>query len=214
MTTLSYKSETLDEAGVHEWGAKTSGMPQRSRFPLVAVSVGFLSFSILTFEIELTRIFSVMLSYHYVFAIVSLALLGLGMGGILLRTWHLRFPGAGTHTGAALFALFIVGTVVTIVNLPIFRSDTLFDLGFWLYIVLAAVPFFLAGVTMAEIFEAFAHRSSLLYGFDLAGAALGALMVVPLLNAFGAVTATLVTAGVAALAAIILSWSRNGFPSS
>jgi len=33
--------------------------------------------------VALTRIFSIMLSYHFVFAIVSVAMLGLGAGGFL-----------------------------------------------------------------------------------------------------------------------------------
>ncbi|MFQ6676324.1 MAG: hypothetical protein ACE5LH_08295, partial [Fidelibacterota bacterium] len=188
-------------------------MPPGCRFPLVVVSVGFLSFSILTYEIELTRIFSVMLSNHYVFAIVSFALLGLGMGGMLFRAWRLWFPRAGAHTNAALFAVFIAGGVVTIINVPLAKSYALFDLGFWLYILLAAVPFFMVGLTMAEIFETFANRSSVLYGSDLAGAALGALAVVPMLNVFGAVPAALVTAAAAGVGATVLGWSMNGLPS-
>jgi len=37
---------------------------QTSRFWLVAISTAFISYGVLTFEVALTRIFSVMLSYH------------------------------------------------------------------------------------------------------------------------------------------------------
>lgn len=52
-------------------------------YRLALPSVFLVSLSILVFEIALTRILSIMLSYHFVFAIVSAAMLGLGVGGFL-----------------------------------------------------------------------------------------------------------------------------------
>ena len=54
--------------------------------------VFLLSFSLLAFEITLTRILSVLLSYHYVFVVLSLALLGLGIGGIIVYVYRSRRP--------------------------------------------------------------------------------------------------------------------------
>ncbi|MFQ5798665.1 MAG: hypothetical protein ACE5H0_08235, partial [Bacteroidota bacterium] len=79
----------------------------------------------MTFEIVLTRIFSVMLTYHYVYAVVSFSILGLGLGGMLLRRWHRLLPKANYHTNAALFSLMIAGSVVSVVKLPIFESSVL-----------------------------------------------------------------------------------------
>ncbi|GAI05745.1 unnamed protein product, partial [marine sediment metagenome] len=49
---------------------------------LLLVGIFLTSFSLLAFEITLIRLLSVLLLYHFVFAVVSLALLGLGVGGI------------------------------------------------------------------------------------------------------------------------------------
>ncbi|MFQ5798644.1 MAG: hypothetical protein ACE5H0_08120, partial [Bacteroidota bacterium] len=107
--------------------------------------------------------------------------------------------------------LMIAGSVVSVVKLPIFESSVLVDMGFWVYILLATFPFFFAGLTIAGIFQDFAERSSLLYGADLLGAGLGALTIVPLLDAVGGVNAALLTASVAALGAITLGWSNSRF---
>ena len=51
---------------------------------LLLTGVFLISFSLLAFEITLTRLLSVVLSYHYVFVVVSLALLELDTGGIFV----------------------------------------------------------------------------------------------------------------------------------
>jgi spermidine synthase len=150
-----------------------------------------------------------MLSYHYVFAVISFALLGLGVGGMLLKRWSGWWPRTGYHTNAALFALLIAGSVIGIIKLPIYESDVLVNFGFWIYILLATLPFFFAGLTLAGLFQEFAERSSLLYGADLIGAMLGALTVVPLLNGMGGVNSALLTAVTAALGSMTLAWSQR-----
>src|SRR5215813_4317118 len=44
--------------------------------------VGLCSFSALLLELALTRLFSVVLFYHFAFLAISIALLGLGAGGV------------------------------------------------------------------------------------------------------------------------------------
>jgi len=59
---------------------------------VLLVGIFLVSFSLLTFEITLIRVLSVMLSYHYVFIVISLALLGLGAGGIFVYLFRRRIP--------------------------------------------------------------------------------------------------------------------------
>src|SRR6266851_6281526 len=52
------------------------------------------SFSALLLELALTRLFSVVLFYHFAFLAISVALLGLGAGGVfayLCRNWLAGF---------------------------------------------------------------------------------------------------------------------------
>ena len=44
-----------------------------------------ISFCLISIEITFSRLLSVLLSYHYVFVVLSLALLGLGAGGVFVH---------------------------------------------------------------------------------------------------------------------------------
>jgi spermidine synthase len=174
-----------------------------SRFWLALPSLFFLSYAVLTFEVALTRIFSVMLDYHYVFAILSAALLGLGLGAMLLKRWHTVLPPSAGRMSAVLFALLVAASVWAIISVPIADKA-----GFWLYLALAVLPFCAAGFAISGLFQEFAERGPLLYGADLIGAAIGALTVVPLLNIFGGVNAVFFAAAVASVGALLLGFSR------
>src|SRR5216684_1987067 len=65
-------------------------IPERT----LLVGLGLTSFAALLLELALTRLFSVVLFYHFAFLAISIALLGLGAGGVfayLLKTWVGRF---------------------------------------------------------------------------------------------------------------------------
>ena len=51
---------------------------------ILTAGVFLVSSGLLAFEIAFARLMSVMLSYHYVFAIVSVSLFGLGAGGLVV----------------------------------------------------------------------------------------------------------------------------------
>ncbi len=166
-----------------------------------------LSFAVLTFEVALTRIFSVMLSYHFVFAIVSAALLGLGIGAMALKRLRgdsLQLP---VSRSSLIFALLTAGSVLAIVKLPSVPA-----VGFWLYLILAVLPFAAAGFAVSGVFQMGAGTSSLLYGADMLGAAVGAFTVVPVLDGVGGVNAVLIAAAVAGLGSLPLSWRRGRVP--
>ena len=64
-------------------------------------------------------------------------------------------------------------------------------------------------MTIASFFQNAPERSSLLYGFDIAGGALAALAAVPLLNTMPATTAAFIVVLAAALASIILMTAES-----
>src|SRR5512138_952934 len=71
--------------------ASANNPTNETRF-LVAIALN--SFSALLLELSLTRLFSVVLFYHFAFLAISVALLGLGAGGVfayLWRSWLTRF---------------------------------------------------------------------------------------------------------------------------
>src|SRR5659263_225947 len=97
-----------------------AGAGQLSRaYRLALPSVFLISLSMLIFEVALTRIFSVMLSYYFVFAIVSAAMLGLGAGGFLFKWLHGSARDGAIWTGAFVYSLSLAASVLLILTLPI-----------------------------------------------------------------------------------------------
>ncbi|HEV2697080.1 MAG TPA: class I SAM-dependent methyltransferase [Terriglobales bacterium] len=182
---------------------------QVSGTTLVA-GIGLSSFSALLLELALTRLFSVVLFYHFAFLAISIALLGLGAGGVYahvrqsaLRSYPLR---SIAFACAAMTAIAIPIALEIVLHLPV--SLTLSGGNFIRLTAIygcAAVPFFLAGLQFSVIFARESSRIPRLYGADLTGGAIACVAVVPLLNWIGAPNAILFSALTAALAAVV--WS-------
>jgi hypothetical protein len=64
--------------------------PQKSRERTLLAGIALGSFSALLLELALTRLFSVVLFYHFAFLAISIALLGLGAGGTFAYLWKTR----------------------------------------------------------------------------------------------------------------------------
>lgn len=180
------------------------------RRALLAAVFG-VSLSVLAFEITLTRLFAAVLAYHFVFAAVSIGLLGLGLGGILLGCLPREANGAAAFRRLGLFAF---GEAVTLVlALAFFRRNT--DANRLLPFALAAVPPFLfAGLFLGLALRRFAAAGSRVYFADLVGAATGSLGAVLLLQALGPPATVLLLAGVVAFAAAICGASGDGRPAA
>jgi hypothetical protein len=159
------------------------------------------SFAALLLELALTRLFSVVLFYHFAFLAISIALLGLGAGGVFAYLLKARLAGTATRALAARLcmqnsvAVLVVLEVVLHVPVALQVSWGNFVRLTLLYLV-AAIPFFLTGLLFAVVFARETSRIPRLYGADLCGGALACLAIVPLLNWVGGPNVVLV-AGVA-----------------
>lgn len=105
------------------------------------------SFAALLLELGLTRLFSVILFYHFAFLAISIALLGLGAGGVfayLRKNWLLRFKTRALVASLCTLNALAIPTVLAIVlHVPV--SLHLTEANFFrlsaLYLC-SAVPFF------------------------------------------------------------------------
>ena len=167
---------------------------------VLLVGVFLISFSLLTFEITLTRVLSVMLSYHYVFIVISLALLGLGTGAIFVYLFRRRIPHGKSQFGSlVLFAsLFSLSIPLSVMAMTRIVSGNILLYCFFLFI-----PFFFAGVFLVQVFRMFPALSSRIYGIDLLGAAAGSLGVVLALNTLGDINTVLVLGLIVSIAALL-----------
>jgi len=189
--------------------ASENGGLSRGTLWILLVGIFLTSFSTLAFEITLSRLLSILILYHYVFAIVSLALLGLGLGGIFVYLFRPQAPAPDRRFGPlALLASFISLAIPISVILMIqigYLDSVLNNILF--YCALLFFPFFFTGILLAEVFRTFPEISARIYGADLVGAALGSLGIILFLDAFGAVNTSFFL-GITTAAAALLFASR------
>lgn len=176
----------------------------------LTAGIALTSFAAMLFELSLTRVFSVVLFYHYAFLVISVALLGLGAGGVfahLRRSWLVRWS-----TGTVSSRLAIAGAVAMVAALEvILRTAIHLDMNaldvarLGVLYVATGIPFFLIGVLFSTVLARHAEGIARLYGADLAGAAVACLATVPLLDGIGAPNAILGAAAALSLSAAV--WS-------
>lgn len=179
------------------------------------------SLSVLTLEIAFTRVFSVLMWYHFAFMVISLALLGSGAAGVWLYLGERRFPPAQTHARLTLLALlFAFGTVAAFwlyLQIP-FEFDKMSRHGLswqsvgWLALIYLtlSLPFLLGGAVIALAISRFSGIVGRVYSYDLIGASLGCVVSVLALSALGAAS-TILLVGVLGAAAAVL-FARHAAP--
>ena len=171
-------------------------------------AVALTSAALLITELALTRIFSVVMYYHFAFLAISIALFGLSASGVVAYVARRRLDRIATapllarqsviHAAATLVALFVLVRLRVGLN----YSPRNLELMLIIYAA-AALPFFTGGLVITLAVARFAARINAVYAADLSGAAAGCLVLLPLLDRFGAPGAVLVAAA-GALAASIL----------
>jgi len=174
---------------------------------LVPIGVLVVSLSLLAYEVALIRLLSVMLTYHYVFAIVSLALFGLGLGSIFVYFFRPEAPGGDGRLSSlavdtGLYSLAMALSTILVVQIG--RVGGVID-NILVYCILLVIPFFFGGVFLAGVFRSYPEISSRLYGADLVGAAAGCVLVVFALNLFGTRNAILLLSVLVAAAALLFA---------
>ncbi len=181
-----------------------------------ALAIGLMSFSALLLELGLTRLFSVVLFYHFAFLAISIALLGLGAGAVfayLRREWLGRWTvgqlGAWLCAANAIVIFVALEIVVrTAVSLHLDWSN--FRHLSVLYLA-SAVPFFLTGLLFSLVFARHPSRITQLYGADLLGGSLACLALVPLLDIIGGPNTILFAAAAVALAGVAWGTPRTRY---
>jgi predicted membrane-bound spermidine synthase len=161
----------------------------------------------LILELTLTRIFSVVFYYHFAFLAISIALFGLGAGGVFS---YVVAPRNG-NVFARLGLLSACTSVMAVISLVIVLTRTELTNGTLALIYFtSALPFLLAGSVVSLAISETIERVDRVYFFDLLGAAGGCLVLVKFLDIFGGPN-TVIVAGVlfAVSSAIWLNLAGN-----
>jgi hypothetical protein len=159
----------------------------------IYTGVALTTLATLVMELSLTRVFSVVFYYHFAFLAISIALFGLGAGGVfsyVVSGWR---GGTFGKLGllASLNSIVVVGSLVFLLSRRgEFGNGTLAAVYF-----ASALPFFFAGTIISLVINETIERVDRVYFLDLLGAAGGCLLLLPFLSGFGGPN-TVITVGV------------------
>jgi hypothetical protein len=169
----------------------------------------------LTYQLLLTRIFSVTMYYHFAFVAISVTMFGMAVGALLIYGRPAVFTPDRLQERLAQaslgFAITIVATFLAHLWLP-FRPELSLT-GVATVVVTYAVlsvPFTFSGIVVALALTRFPQQVSSLYAADLAGAAVGCALLGPLLRVTDAPTGIVATAAVAGLGGLLFLPAKAG----
>lgn len=168
-----------------------------------------ISLATLALEIAFTRLLSALIWYHLGFVAVSVALLGLTAGGITVYVRPRWFQGErlvrSLTTACLLFASVVPLSLVVLCNVHIdFRVAP----GIFAAITVAiTLPFYFSGIAITAVLTKCSLPVGRMYAANLAGSALGSLLVLGGLEVMGALNVILACSLLAVAAAAAFACS-------
>ena len=169
----------------------------------------------LMYEILLTRIFSVTMLYHFAFVALSLAMFGMTVGALAVYLMPRLFApdrlAQNLAAAAIAFPIVMLLSFLTELSVP-FRIHpsivAIYAVAFTYAVI--TIPFIASGIVVCLALTGYPSRVSRLYAADLAGAALGCVLLIPVLDYSDGPTAVLWVCAFAALAAVAFAWPMRG----
>ncbi len=183
-----------------------SAVPRRSDLAGVAC----ISATLLMTELALTRIFSVVMYYHFAFLAISIALFGLSASGVFAYVARRRLDRSPTPMLLAqqslLYAIATIVALFLLVRLRVGLNYSPENLMLMLTIyALATLPFFMGGLVVTFAISRLSDRINVVYAADLTGAAAGCLVLIPLLDRLGAPGVVFAAAFLGIVAAVLFA---------
>ncbi|MEO8126453.1 MAG: hypothetical protein ABJF23_21555 [Bryobacteraceae bacterium] len=161
----------------------SSSLPSQSRnWSQIYLGVSLTTLATLILELSLTRIFSVVFYYHFAFLAISIALFGLGVGGVFSYVIAAR-PGDVFRKLGALAAATSITAVLSI-SIVLTRTE-LTNTTLAIIYFTSALPFILAGAIVSLAISETIERVDRVYFFDLMGAAGGCMLLLFCLEVLG-----------------------------
>lgn len=159
-------------------------------------------------EILDSRLLSVLTWYHLAFLSVSLAMLGMASGAVLVFLGGARFQGDAAMKALPRWSLWLALSIPLshLLNLtmpiPMLEQISVMEVtAILLTTLVLGAPFLLAGVVVTIALTRTGGSVSRLYAADLLGAALGCLLVIPLLGGSNLSSVVFIAGGAAAAGA-------------
>ncbi|MHB8879050.1 MAG: spermidine synthase family protein [Myxococcaceae bacterium] len=181
---------------------------------LFCFGVALTSGASLALSLLFTRIFSVTMYYHFAFLLVSMALLGIAVSGVVVFLLPKVFRDERLARLAGGFAVLMAPLAVVALSVAVenpmsvdLQGDNVNRL-IKLYIA-TALPFLASGFAISLAIAGAKQMIGKVYAYDLIGAALGCVLIVPLISAVGGQAAVVVAGAVAAAGGVLLALSSE-----
>src|SRR3954452_23346378 len=191
---------TFIEGGIVQAFTKVSSRHYFAIFTLDSVT--------LSYQILITRFFSVMLYYHFAFASISLAMLGLTRGAMKVYGKPERYVpervGVEFADHASWFAISGIGAMITFLCVPLVIPQDYVAIALAIATLAFVMPFTESGVCITLLLTRLPYGGGWLYAGDRSGAALGCLGVIVVLLVVDPVSAALWLGAFAAAAGWIM----------
>jgi hypothetical protein len=184
------------------------------RWRLFSFAVGLASCSTIALELLLTRIFSVTMYYHFAYMVISIAMLGLSVSGVMIYLFPNFFRVRRMPILASLFmlafALLTLWTLKTTLANPISLVNWRANIGRLGVLYLSAgLTMLSSGLAISLAIAGAQERIGRIYAFDLVGAALGCILIIPAVSAFGGPGAVVACGAVASISACLFALSAG-----
>jgi|GEM_PF-648328 len=179
------------------------------------IGIFFIALSTLLLEFTLTRVLSVALWYHFAFMIISVALLGFGVSGVVLslskKLNSIESDKLLTILsmcyGASVMICFILMNKIPFDPFSLL-TDPIQFLYLPMYYILITIPFFFAGLIISILLSRFKSEVSKLYFFDLIGAGIACVAFVLIIPEVGGNGGIIFVSVIGFLAAIIFGFQK------
>ena len=159
------------------------------------ISIGLMCIALTTLmlELNLVRVFDVIWYSNMAYMVITLAMFCFGLSGIYSSLRPLK---KGTDVNSYLTRLSFIFAIFSLAILPalnlipfdfnvLYSSPIKGSIMFLVMYLSLIIPFFLAGLIFTTVFSAYANKIQSLYCWDLTGAAIGCLLLIPFLPPIG-----------------------------
>ncbi len=183
----------------------------------LAAAISLTALTTLVLELVLTRVFDVVLTPNMAYMVITCAIFAFGLAGLYASIWPLADRSDPDRLLGVLATLLAVSTValLPVLNILPFDFDRIGEeplkqvAAFGAMYLALVVPFFLSGLILTTAFSRHPKEIQRLYAWDLAGAAVGCVLLIPFLPAVGAGGLLLISAALALFASALFSARRG-----
>ena len=183
----------------------------------LSFGVLLIALSTLVLELMLTRVFDVTLTPNLSYLVVSLAVFSFGLAGIYATVRPVpveseirgRLVGCSVGFAAAVLLLHPVINALDLDYTHVSTAPVATLASFGVLYLTLLLPFFLAGYVLVAIFSKYAPKIQRLYFWDLGGAGLGTLLVIPFILQIGPGGLIVCAAALALVAAALFTEARK-----